>query len=62
MSQWHREHPELAGTDRDPWMQHASYRHAMSEVKAMSGDYCRVCEEFLESGERVVCADCKQED
>ena len=28
MSQWHREHPELAGTDADPWMQHEGYRKA----------------------------------
>lgn len=26
MSQWHREHPELTGTDADPWMIHESYR------------------------------------
>lgn len=26
MSGWHREHPELVGTDADPWMQHESYR------------------------------------
>lgn len=28
MSEWHREHPELAGTWADPWMQHESYRKA----------------------------------
>lgn len=26
MSGWHREHPELVGTDADPWMMHESYR------------------------------------
>jgi hypothetical protein len=26
MSQWHREHPELTGTDADPWMIHEDYR------------------------------------
>jgi hypothetical protein len=26
MSQWHREHPELTGTDSDPWMRHDWYR------------------------------------
>lgn len=26
MSQWHREHPELTGTDRDPWMRLEGYR------------------------------------
>lgn len=29
MSQFHRDRPELAGTDQDPWMQHQSYRDAM---------------------------------
>jgi hypothetical protein len=26
MSQWHRDNPELVGTDADPWMRHESYR------------------------------------
>lgn len=26
MGGWHREHPELVGTDADPWMIHESYR------------------------------------
>jgi hypothetical protein len=26
MSGWHRENPELVGTDADPWMRHESYR------------------------------------
>jgi hypothetical protein len=36
MSQWSHEHPELVGhPDRDPWMQHESYRKVapMSEVE-----------------------------
>lgn len=33
MSQWHREHPELAGTDADPWMQNEGYRQARAEVQ-----------------------------
>lgn len=32
MSQWHREHPELVGTDADPWMVHESYRIACEEL------------------------------
>lgn len=28
MSGWHREHPELVGTEADPWMIHDSYRKA----------------------------------
>lgn len=26
MSGWHRDNPELIGTDADPWMMHESYR------------------------------------
>jgi hypothetical protein len=26
MSEWHRENPELMGTEADPWMIHESYR------------------------------------
>jgi hypothetical protein len=29
VSAWHREHPELVGTDADPWMIHESYRKAL---------------------------------
>jgi hypothetical protein len=61
MSQWHREHPELAGTDADPWMQHESYRKATSYVKRLSGDYCRECETFLQPGEHHVCSECAGE-
>jgi hypothetical protein len=32
MSQWHNEHPELVGTDADPWMIHADYRAALHYV------------------------------
>lgn len=28
MSGWHRDNPELIGTDADPWMMHESYRKA----------------------------------
>ncbi len=28
MSAWHREHPELTGTEADPWMIHDGYRKA----------------------------------
>lgn len=26
MGEWHRDNPDLVGTDADPWMIHASYR------------------------------------
>lgn len=26
MSDWHRDNPDLCGTDADPWMRHASHR------------------------------------
>lgn len=32
MSAWHREHPELAGTEADPWMHIPSYRAAHDEL------------------------------
>ena len=36
MSEWHRENPELAGTEADPWMIHESYRKAVSQVEVMA--------------------------
>jgi hypothetical protein len=33
MSGWHRENPELVGTDADPWMMHESYRRACEELR-----------------------------
>ena len=35
MSQWHNDHPELAGTEADPWMSHPSHAAAAREVTAM---------------------------
>lgn len=32
MSGWHRDNPELVGTDADPWMMHPSYAAAHREV------------------------------
>lgn len=29
MSRWHRENPELVGTDADPWTIHEDYRKAL---------------------------------
>lgn len=37
MSGWHREHPELAGTDADPWMANPSHRAAAQEVTRLQG-------------------------
>lgn len=59
MGAWHRENPELVGTSADPWMRHDSYANALRQVKDASGDYCRVCGEFLLNGERGVCSECK---
>lgn len=33
MSQWHRDNPELAGTDADPWMRNESYRKALGHTE-----------------------------
>lgn len=33
MSQWHNEHPDLVGTDADPWMIHEGYRAAVREAR-----------------------------
>lgn len=32
MSQWHRDNPELMGTEADPWMRHESYRNALGSL------------------------------
>lgn len=32
MSQWHREHPELAGTDADPWMANKTHRRVTEQL------------------------------
>ena len=33
MSQWHRDNPELMGTEADPWIQHESYRKALGHME-----------------------------
>jgi hypothetical protein len=33
MSQWHNEHPDLVGTDADPWMIHEDYRKAVGAAE-----------------------------
>lgn len=35
MSQWHRDNPDLAGTEQDPWMRHEPHARAAREVTAM---------------------------
>lgn len=37
MSGWHRDHPELAGTDADVWMMHADYRQAVARGAVSDG-------------------------
>ena len=34
MGEWHRDNPELVGTDSDPWMQIPSHAAAAREVAA----------------------------
>jgi hypothetical protein len=43
MSQWHRDNPELMGTDADPWMQHESYRKALPYDLEQLRDDIRLC-------------------
>lgn len=43
MSQWHRAHPELTGTDADPWMQHESYRKAVRIEGGPTDDFASYC-------------------
>lgn len=38
MSQFHRHHPELVGTDADPWMQHEWYRNSLPPTEAEVDD------------------------
>jgi hypothetical protein len=57
MSGWHRDNPELVGSDADPWMMHAGYRQAMRQHWRESPDYCE-CGRFLEAHERGVCEEC----
>jgi hypothetical protein len=35
MGEWHRENPDLVGTDADPWMQHDLHRQAYNELRRM---------------------------
>lgn len=52
MSQWHREHPELAGTDADPWMQHESYRR-VAPMPESERERLRDERERMEYDERI---------
>lgn len=36
MSDFHRNHPDLVGTEADPWMIHANHREALREVECYS--------------------------
>jgi hypothetical protein len=58
MSQWHRDNPELTGTEADPWMIHETYRSALRQVWRESPHYCSDCGDVLMAGERDVCKRC----
>lgn len=49
MGSWHRENPELCGTNADPWMQHPGHRAAYRELRDaglifVDGDDQEACE------------------
>lgn len=62
MSGWHRDNPELVGTDADPWAIHESYRRAFAEVEVASRARPTVSfEEWLLSGaKRCTDEDCRE--
>lgn len=67
MSGWHREHPELVGTDADPWSIHPGYQASVREARmyqqfpdldnmiaraeADSTHVCRECPEVQGAGD-----------
>lgn len=59
MSQWHRDNPELTGSDADPWMIHASYRTALRQTWRESSDLCSECGDVLMGAQRGVCEECE---
>jgi len=59
MSQWHREHPELIGTDADPWMDLPSYREAMRTTPRICGGCLR---ETSDLNYRNLCRRCRYVD
>lgn len=56
MSQWHREHPELAGTDSDPWMRNPSYAQAMRDAELE----CHECGKWRRGVEDGLCPICRE--
>lgn len=71
MSSWHREHPELVGTDADPWMIHASYARTIANpgpprgfpgidecerLAELEAYHCHQCAE--DQPETTVCREC----
>lgn len=45
MSAWHRDHPELVGTDADPWVRSPGYRRAVEQCRC---GVCTPCEDRAE--------------
>lgn len=39
MSGWHREHPELTGTDADPWMANPAHAAAALEARQIASGF-----------------------
>lgn len=59
MSGWHRDHPELTGTDADPWMANPAHAAAHAEVQGMDAmrraGYSSI--EEAEAAHAFVCTD-----
>jgi hypothetical protein len=50
MSQWHRENPELTGTDADPWMEVPGHAEAALEVRQARAGFS---DAWIEEQERL---------
>jgi uncharacterized paraquat-inducible protein A len=64
MSGWHRDNPELVGTDADPWMANPAHAAAAREV-AMYTQFPNLDAMIAEAEERqlqeaCVCLDCSE--
>jgi uncharacterized paraquat-inducible protein A len=64
MGEWHRDNPELTGTDADPWMSNPGYAAAAREVR-MYQQFPNLDAMIAEAEERqlqeaYVCLDCSE--
>lgn len=51
MSEWHRDNPEMVGTDADPHMAQSTYRTALEELRAADLVYVEDEDEAMFEGE-----------